>query len=159
MPDLSSNSVSVWASKLPPDIAEILSHASDDIKISECFSDLESALKEVAVTDVPSVVRQYAEHIKDFGRPRRLRLMAWIAKQTYPDGPNVIQQLTGEAEEGAGSAGAGETGVLFLEDIKALAEVLSRRLVVAATSEENLAAAVSTAVEIESEVEFRQGGL
>ena len=65
------------------------------------------------------------------------------------------------AGEGAGSGGdaGGEVGVLFLEDIRALAAALAPRLARRMASGETLEAVVQAAVTLEGDMAFRQGGI
>ena len=184
MLDLSDASIAAWKAKLPDDLRSAL--AAEGEGPSGGAGALAAVLTEAAPWQVPEVVRRHPDEVRAFGRARRVRLMAWMAGQAQPDPAALLRRLTGEAPprevssrevsppevsngagdgagagEGAGSGGdaGGEVGVLFLEDIRALAAALAPRLARRMASGETLEAVVQAAVTLESDMAFRQGGI
>lgn len=154
MLDLSEGSIAAWKSRLPSDVVSALSDSAETA--SEGSGALTAALAESPAWQVPEVVRQHPEDVRAFGRARRIRLMAWVARQTFPDCGAVFRRLTEDEE---GGSGAGAVGLLFLEDIQALAEAMGPRIARRMTSEAAMDAVVQAAVTLESDMAFRQGGL
>ncbi|MFC4235994.1 hypothetical protein ACFOY8_12180 [Thalassospira xianhensis] len=153
---MTEHTFSLWLQKLPEDIREAV--LSDGGTSSEGDGILVSVLRDdVAPSQIPELVREYPQDVRAFGRARRIRLMAWMAKKTYPDSHAVFRKLTGEEEDGSGSNS--ETGELFLEDIKIFAEVISKRQIQRMASENRLDAVVETAKTLENEITFSQGGM
>lgn len=168
MLDLSDASIAAWKAKLPDDLRSALAAEGED---PPCGAGaLAAALAEASPWQVPEVVRRHPAEARAFGRARRVRLMARMAGQARPDPASVLRRLTGEdlsgeagAGSGAGSGGGagngGDVGLLFLEDIRALAEALGPRLARRMASGPTVEAVVQAAVTLESDMAFRQGGI
>jgi hypothetical protein len=161
MPDLSDRSITAWLAKLPEDVRSAL--AVEGEVASEGSGGLSAALGGVTPFDVPDLVRVHAGDVRSFGRARRVRLMAWMANSA-PEPAPVFARLTdgrsvADGGEGEGSGGASEVGVLFLEDIRALAKALGPRLARLMASAPTMEAVIQSAFTLESDVDFRQGGM
>ena len=155
MPDLSSQSLAVWLAKLPDDVREALDDASD--AATDGRGALMTALSTATPLEVPDLVRQHAGEVHGFGRARRVRMMAWMANKAQDPGP-IFTRLTAD-DTTDGEAGSGNVGILFLEDIKALAAAIAPRIARRMTSEATMEAVIQSAFTLEGEVELRQGGL
>lgn len=157
MPDLSERSIAAWMRNLPADVLSAVRVEGEEA--SEGSGGLVAALADAAPWQVPDVVRQHAQDARAFGRARRLRLMAWVAKQTYPDSGGIFRRLTGEDQDEGAVGGEADVGVLFLEDIKAYVEAIAPRLARRMASEATMESVVQAAFTLESDMAFRQGGV
>ena len=158
MPDLSERSLSAWLAKLPEDLR--LAISSDGEVASIGSGDLLASLNSVTPLEVPALVRLHSADTRSFGRARRIRLMAWMAKEAGEPAPvfaRLTEDETGDAEGSTG--GHADIGILFLEDIKALANALGPRIARRMASNATMAAVIQSAFNLESDVEFRQGGM
>ena len=151
--------MAAWMDMLPEDVRATLEVGDGG---SEGSGELTAALAAARAPEVPEVVRRYASDARAFGRPRRIRLVAWVANAEEA-GPGVrsaevIRRLTGEDEDGE-AGGSDAVGILFLEDIHALAVALSRRFGRQAMEPGTIAAIEQSAFEVESDLEFSRGGI
>ena len=154
MPDLSERSIAQWLERLPEDVRSAI--ADGDVPpLAE--GGLAAALETAAPFQVPDMVREHSADTHSFGRARRVRLMAWVARQTYPESGAIFRRLTGADDDG--NEGGDAVGLLVLEDIRALAEALSPRLARRVSSASALDLVVQAAQTLESDMEFRQGGV
>jgi hypothetical protein len=168
VPDFSDASSALWLSKLPGDVrtafdSEASGGYDGDGSLEKLISELSGLTGEGDVWRVPEVVQRNAAAVPAFGRARRLRLMGWMAKTTYPDTGELFRMLTGEAESNEGdegsSAASGAVGVLFIEDIKAYIAALAGRYAENAISAPNVELAAQSAFILENEIAFTRGGL
>lgn len=159
---MSENSVAAWLAKLPEDIREAL--VSNDAPSSEGSGGLSRALSLAQAADLPEVVRSHAEDAAAFGRPRRVRLMAWLAGDALRRRENPLpafRRLTGDETGDGGEAGsaADAVGILFLEDLRALADAVAPRLARRIAGLPSIDQAAEAAFVLESDMAFRSGGV
>lgn len=161
MPDLSETAISGWLSTLPPDFRGALHQA--DLPSSEGSGELSRAIASAGSAELPVLVRAHADDVAAFGRPRRVRLMAWLRRDTIRRGENPTEamlRLTGEeAAEGGEDGGVDAVGLLFLEDLRALAEVVAVRMGQRIAAQPSIEQAAEAAFVLESDMAFRSGGV
>lgn len=164
MPDLSETAITAWLARLPDDVRGALVLA--EAPFSEGSGGLSRAVAAAKAADLPDVVRLHPEDVVAFGRPRRVRLMAWLAKDMIRRGENPIpafRRLSGEeggqGDGGDQGAGADAVGLLFLEDLRALADAVAPRLGRRIASQPSIEQAAEAVFVLESDMAFRSGGV
>lgn len=161
MLDLSEHAMAAWAAKLPDDVRAVIS--GGDEASPEGSGGLRAALASAPPSAVPGIVRGDADGARALGRAGRLRLMAWMAASEERPGAvfsRLVGEGEGEGEDSEGAPGGDPVGILFLEDLKAIAEAvvgprMSRRMV----DDHTLGAVAEAAATLESDMAFRQGGI
>lgn len=156
MPDLSDSAMTAWLSKLPADIRSAVQEGDGQAADGGALS---AVLSQSQPWQVPELVRSHADGVRGLGRARRIRVMAWMARATYPESAGVFRRLTGEDLAEGEVGGDGDVGVLFLEDLKALAAALAPRMVRKMASEATLDAVLQAATTLESDMEYTRGGV
>lgn len=122
-PDLTPEAVTEWLGKLPKDLRAAVGDTPPPRNPE--VAALCSAVAEAPKTQLPELIESNSGVLKEIGRPSRVRLLAWLSNQVHEFEPEIFQSVVSDTDEGGGSR---ETGVLFLEDIRALAEIaLSQR--------------------------------
>jgi len=127
--DLSAAHVRGWHAFLPRDFKAAF---GDEIPSGDddALRDLSAQMGAVATRGYPEVLWRNADLVARMGRPRRVRLLAWITQICWPESDKVLSRLTDvrldEGEEGSGSLGGAGDGrakvaPLFLSDLEALA--------------------------------------
>lgn len=164
---LNAESLTAWSSRLPDDVLGAIAAEGmvppGGAEPGGLLLDLEGATP----GQVPDIVRRHPEATQALGRAGRIRLMAWIT--TDPNPGTVLRRLVGddavaaaEAEGGeeSGEAGRDAVGILFLEDIRALAEhVVGPRVARRMLDGTSLGLATDAAQTLEGEMTLGRGGV
>jgi hypothetical protein len=162
-PDLSEHATRAWVAALPDDVRDTLARSDrdpDEMSAPRGFADAIASLGPDDAWRLPEIIREHPEAAKSLGRARRMRLVAWASSVTYPDSARLLQELTGEDDDGSEQAGSvGESGILFLEDIRAYAEALGARVARLLASATNIEAVMQSAFTLESEDTFTRRGV
>lgn len=156
MADLSLNAMAAWLDRLPDDIRSAVGDvaAGDDDRLAE----LSAVLSAAPADRLSVIVSERADDFMAMGRARRLRFLAWVARRTYPESGLLFRALAEDDDEGGQSGGRSKIAPYFLEDVKALVNVLGPRVAMQVVNGDNLGAVVRSSYELQSESEFRQGG-
>ena len=134
----SAGAVAAWHSCLPHDFQQVIEHGREDDPwdLTKQLDDFETEILGVSAFEMPGIVPRYVEMFKGMTPAQRIRFVAWVASQTWPN-PDVLKELVDE-DEGTGGGKRGELGTLFAKDILSFADVVAARLTQAAASRENV---------------------
>ncbi len=120
--DLSASHVRGWWGMLPRDFKAVF---GDEVPggQDEALRDLAQQMAAATTRGYPDVLWRNADLVVAMGRPRRVRLLAWIVGMCWPESDKVLGALTsaeaGEGESG-GAAGRAKVAPLFRSDLEAL---------------------------------------
>lgn len=156
---LTKTSMEQWFALLPEDVASCM--AQEDIKHSDQDEDFSKRIEELkSGQEILSFILSNADAIAEFGRPKRIRFLAWIASRDYPDVVQALQAITDDERAGSGGAADGSEKVapLFLSDIRALVEALGPRVAASIVDASTLTAIRHAGFEVANEFEMTSGG-
>lgn len=133
--DLSASHIRGWWGMLPRDFKAAF---GEDVPTGQDDSlrDLAQQMVASSTRGYPDVLWRNADLVAAMGRPRRIRMIAWIVGMCWPESEKVLSVLTaaGTGDAGdAGEAGSGSTGgrgkiaPLFRSDLEALAGPIINR--------------------------------
>lgn len=162
---LNAESLSAWSSRLPEDVLGAI--AAEGVVLPGDSTSLQAELDAAKPGEAPEIVRRHPDATKALGRAGRLRLMARITGE--PDPGPVLRRLVGddmveaadtEGGDQSGEGGRDAVGVLFLEDLRALAEhVVGPRIARRMLDGTSMDLATGAAQTLESEITFHRGGI
>lgn len=138
-----------WIDLLPKDFQKGLKCEQDESgNVNDLSIDLLYYIRNNNFEKVVSILKNNQENMNVFGRARRIRLLSLMASYVLKD------------EDGSdGKSSFQEVGVLFLEDLKFLAEqALAPRLLHSMLNEENLAHINKAVSELSNESAINFGG-
>ena len=159
MLDPSDTPLKPWLDLLPTDYRRALESPEGETA-SSLPKALISELKESTPEAVAKIILRYTDDLRAVGRPGRIRLLAWVADLTYPDWAVMQAICSIDEEDTAGGAGTKSVGVLFLEDIQALNEVIAQRKAAMVLIAQNTDVALAAVRTLEVDMEQRvPGGL
>jgi hypothetical protein len=122
MPDLGTQAIRRWCRNLPPDVREIVTDdvGGDDPRIQAMVDRLTAA----PLSQAAAIIREHDRLVAGMGRPRRVRLMAWLGGRISDDAH--VRDFAAIFDEGEddGSQGGGERPVscrVLYEDLRLLA--------------------------------------
>lgn len=125
MADLSAAATNAWLDKLPEPFRSDTPQATP-----EADGSIAAIVASIDPSDPGKVLEVVAAHDDEFvqmGRARRLRFLAWLVNQPYPNRRMLSARLTGdgdvESDDGGGHQGGvneGKSAPLFLADVKAI---------------------------------------
>lgn len=117
MPNLGTQAVKRWLRNLPADVREVATDqiSGDDVEIETLISRLTAA----PLSQAAGIIREYDLVVASMGRPRRIRLLAWLQGRISDDaGIRDFGAIFDDAEdEGEGDARP-VSGRLFTEDLQ-----------------------------------------
>lgn len=124
--DLTDAHVRDWWGLLPRDLKSAFGDEVPPGREDEYrgFSEQMAAATKRSYADV---IWGHADLVAAMGRPRRVRLLAWVVQRCWPESDKVVSLLTdvregdGEASGAAGGDGRGKIAPLFLSDLESLA--------------------------------------
>ncbi len=167
-PDLSEEGIRRWLGVLPADLRACLGDeaALPDgaaAALAREVSDASPALAARVLASDPGAVLA-------LGRPRRVRLMAWVVRSALseegdenlpgspvpPSATAALSELLGEDEAGEGGR-SGEAGRILFEDFLAMARALGPRLGMAVVNPGSIARGWAAGVGAGLELEDRVG--
>lgn len=129
--DLSAVHVRAWLGKLPRDYRAVFGEDIPPID-ENSLADLSEQLGKSSTRGYAAIVRGHGPLVAAMGRPRRVRLLAWLTQMCWPDADKTLRALSDatSAEGGSGSAGGrSKVAPLFLSDLELVAGVNQRRQV------------------------------
>lgn len=116
MPNLGTQAVKRWLRNLPADVREVATDqiSGDDVQIEALVSRLTAA----PLSQAAGIIREYDRVVASMGRPRRIRLLAWLQGRISDDAG--IRDFDAIFDDGEGE-GEGDarpiSGRLFAEDL------------------------------------------
>lgn len=120
MPDLGTQAVKRWFQNLPLDVREVVTDdlgAADDVKIKALVDRLTAA----PLAQAAGIIREHDPVVATMGRPRRVRLLAWLESRISDDTHIRDFAAIFEDDEGDGEGAARPvSGRLFYEDLRLL---------------------------------------
>jgi len=154
---LNKESMEKWFDLLPKDVASCMNRQDlhpreEDKKIVRDLETLKSG------QEILGYVLSNADVFAEFGRPKRMRFLAWFAARDYPDVIRAIQLLTGEDSAGGAVSGTEKVAPLFMSDIRALVEALGPRAAKIMVDGSTLGIVRGAGFEVASEFEMKSGG-
>jgi hypothetical protein len=159
---LSKDRLVKWRAVQPKDVAAV---TEDPISVDPAFVELvANRLPTLKTADaVLEFVGERAEDFKNLGRAGRLRFLAWVLAQKYPDISRFLNALVcdtvpGEDDEGgsvAGGDGRDKIAPFFYSDILAFAEALGPRVAAQIVDAQTLDAVAGASLEVASEFEMK----
>jgi len=154
MADISADTMKAWRALLPDDLKSVIPDdgGGDERRVA----DLCEALRGAPAAEWPGLVVQHAEAVREMGRARRIKFLAWVSNQTHRMNPRVFADIVSEDDQAGGRS---QTGVLFVEDIRALNEALARRVARRMGDKNTFEMIREASREIENEPEFRREGM
>lgn len=121
--DLSTSHVRGWWGMLPGDLKSAF---GDEVpgEHDEALRELSGQMGAASTRGYPDILFRHADLVAGMGRPRRVRLIAWIVQMCWPESDKVLSVLTdvreGEGGESSGGGGRAKVAPLFLSDLEAL---------------------------------------
>ncbi len=120
MPDLGTQAIRRWCRNLPPDVREIVTDdvGGDDTRIQALVDRLTAA----PLAQAAGIIREYDRVVAGMGRPRRVRLMAWLSSRISDDAHvRDFASIFDEGDEGEGDGTARPVSCrLLYEDLHLL---------------------------------------
>lgn len=154
---LAKESIDKWFSLLPDDVVSCMN--KDDLTPTDVDNDIVRELEGFSSgQEIVEYVISKAEIFADFGRPKRLRFLAWLASRDYPDMVNALQLLTDGENSDGGSGGIDKVAPLFLEDIRALVAALGPRAAQSIVDAATLNIVKGAGFEVANEMDMKSGG-
>jgi hypothetical protein len=124
MVDLSENGLKSWFDKLPEDFQDSI--ASEIPKNVEGVEPFAKIISEAEPAQFIEILNKSTDVIESIGRIGRIRLLSFICDKVYPFQAKVFHQILDEEEDSSGGSTSIKT--LFIEDIKAFNEAVSKRV-------------------------------
>lgn len=154
---LNKESMEKWFDLLPDDVASCMS--KQDLKPTDRDNDIVRELEALKNgREILEYVLSKADIFADFGRPKRIRFLAWFAARDYPDVVRAIQLMTDEENAGGAADGSEKVAPLFMADIRALVESLGPRVAHSIVDASTLGIIRGAGFEVASEFEMKSGG-
>lgn len=154
---LAKESMDKWFSLLPDDVTSCMDKG--DLTPTEFDNDIVRELESFSSgQELVEYVISKADIFADFGRPKRIRFLAWLASRDYPDIVNALHLLTDGENSDSSSGGIDKVAPLFLEDARALIAALGPRAARSIVDATTLNIVKGAGFEVASELEMKSGG-
>lgn len=154
---LNKESMEKWFDLLPDDVASCMS--KQDLKPTDQDNEIVRELENFKNgQEILNYVLSNANTFADFGRPKRIRFLAWMSARDYPDIVQAIQLLTEEGSTEGSANGSDKVAPLFMADIRALVEALGPRVAHSIVDASTLGIVKGAGFEVTSEFEMKSGG-
>lgn len=154
---LNKESMEKWFELLPDDVASCMN--KQDLKPTDQDNEIVRELESFKNgQEILSYVLSNANTFSDFGRPKRIRFLAWMSARDYPDIVQAIQLLTEEGSTEGSANGSDKVAPLFMADIRALVEALGPRVAHSIVDASTLGIVKGAGFEVTSEFEMKSGG-
>lgn len=154
---LNKESMEKWFDLLPEDVASCMS--KQDLKPTDQDNEIVRDLENLKNgQEILNYVLSKTSTFADFGRPKRIRFLAWMSARDYPDIVQAIQLLTEEGSTGGSADGTEKIAPLFMADIRALVEALGPRVAHSIVDASTLGIVKGAGFEVASEFEMKSGG-
>jgi hypothetical protein len=117
MPDLGTQAIKRWFRNLPTDVRAVVpdDFGGDDVKIKVLVDRLTAA----PLAQAASIIREYDLVVAAMGRPRRVRLLAWLSGRISDDAQIRDFDAIFDDAEGEGEGDARPvSGRLLYEDLR-----------------------------------------
>ncbi len=121
--DLTDAHVREWWSLLPRDLKSAF---GDEVPLGreDEYRGFSDQMRAATKRSYAEVIWKHADLVASMGRPRRVRLLAWVVQRSFPEADRVVSLLTDVREgdgEASGGDGRGKVAPLFLSDLESLA--------------------------------------
>jgi hypothetical protein len=145
----SDESMMKWIHMLPKDFQKSIRCEQDESgNITDLSLDILYYIRNNDYKKVVSILKNNQENMNAFGRARRIRLLSLMASHVLKD-----------EDDSDGKSSFQEVGILFIEDLKHLAEMsLAPRLIHSMLNEENLSYINKAVSELSNESALNFGG-